>query len=215
MTEKIKILNLDSFAEAGINDFFEKVFNQFSIELDLLSETIYKDNGEGSVFALIEPAWIGVLNNAVIRAFPEIATLQEFGVYTNQTQPIGRADFLVQLNIENKETVSLLFEAKQHEVTNITNTLSYANEYLDITRKSAEKYITDTPKLISNCNYIVAIVFGWIRNENVMNAAREYMDDENNRNNVHNGDFHSLYYQGNHGIWIYGKVHKVDGVNTV
>ena len=208
MTKQIKILNLDSFAEAGVNDFFEKVFNQFSIELDLLSETIYKDNGEGSVFALIEPAWIGVLNNAVIRAFPEIATLQEFGVYDKNIHRVGYADFLVDWKDKSGNYTHFLFEAKQHEVQNFENRLHFIDEFLNEIYVQAQNYISCTPNLIDQKNvYIITIVFAWIRKENVMKAALEYMK---NPNNSHNGDFHSLYYQGNHGVWIYGKVHRVD-----
>lgn len=83
----------------GLQDFFDKTFHFMGKGINALSETIFNGKTSHSVFALIERAWVGVLNNAIIRAFPKDAiTLQEFAVYDKEIKIIGRSDMLVSLD---------------------------------------------------------------------------------------------------------------------
>ena len=118
-------LNKESLALKELDFFFEVVFKRLGQELNLMREsifdnyvchpTVYED-----VFGLNEQAWVGVLNNAIVKAFSDSAdTLQEFTVYNtvnNEKSEIrtfhGRADLLVLWKNSKGVKVYLLFEAK-------------------------------------------------------------------------------------------------------
>jgi hypothetical protein len=82
-------------SEFGLNIFFKKVLDSLREELQRLRKTIYEYDNAGEIFDLNERSWVGVLNNAISRAYPDSSvTLQEYGVY-NKSSFVGRADILV------------------------------------------------------------------------------------------------------------------------
>ena len=111
-------LNKESLALKELDFFFEVVFKRLGQELNLMREsifdnyvchpTVYED-----VFGLNEQAWVGVLNNAIVKAFSDSAnTLQEFTVYNTVNKEKseirtfhGRSDLLVQWKNSKGEKV--------------------------------------------------------------------------------------------------------------
>src|SRR5688572_10509304 len=85
----------------GFGEFLRKVFHSLGNEIQLVINTFYqydpkpKYNALGSddVFTVIERTWLGLFNNAIIRAFPKSVTMQEFNVW-DERKAIGRCDFL-------------------------------------------------------------------------------------------------------------------------
>ncbi len=49
--------------------------------------------------------------------------------------------------------------------------------------------------------FIVSIAFGWIREAELMNEAKEWFKKPNDRST----DFCYLYGEGENGFWVYGK----------
>jgi len=118
MIDSIDFIHSKRLEKFGIKEFFEKTFVHFKAELNRLRETIYNYNEHQFVFALNERAWLGVFNNAIVKAFPTTSvTLQEYGVYS-PINFVGKADFLVHWTDNNGKVFYFLFEAKQYEEMN-------------------------------------------------------------------------------------------------
>lgn len=69
-----------------------------------------------NIFRIIERTWVGVLNNALIRVDPEITTLQEHSVWSDEKN-IGRCDLLFR-HCYNGKKDDFFTEAKVWEFTN-------------------------------------------------------------------------------------------------
>ncbi|MCX6185812.1 MAG: hypothetical protein NTU43_02295, partial [Bacteroidetes bacterium] len=191
--------------EKNLNVFFERTFNSFHEELQLLRNTMYKSEQSKDIFALNERTWVGILNNAILKAFPhdEISTLQEFGVYDeDKKNHIGRADYLVCC-----EDKYLLFEAKQYEEKSVKN-LCDENKN-DLAKEQAIKYYNAELNYYNKegkTAFIIPIYFGWMRKEGLIEKAKEYKIESDET------DFCALYYEGNSGVWVYGKVYNSEEV---
>jgi hypothetical protein len=203
-TNKIKYKPYSSSLklEKKLNIFFERTFNSFHEELQLLRNTMYKSEQSKDIFALNERTWVGILNNAILKAFPndEVSTLQEFGVYHDENKNhIGRADYLVCW-----EDKYLLFEAKQYEETSIAknaNKLEMKAMY-EREKGQAEKYYNAEKIYYGEKKvYIIPIYFGWMRKEGLVQRGKDYKIDDDET------DFCALYYESNNGVWVYGKVY--------
>ncbi len=192
--------------EHGLNLFFEKTFNSFYNELRLLRNTMYKSEQSKDIFALNERTWVGILNNAIIKAFPNdaVSTLQEFGVYDENTNKHkGRADYLVCWN-----NTCLLFEAKQYEEKSVKNL--YDENKNDLAKEQAIKYYNAELNYYNKEEktiFIIPIYFGWMRKEGLIEKAKEYKIESDETT-----DFCALYYEGNNGVWVYGKVYNSEEV---
>ncbi|MEI6880569.1 MAG: hypothetical protein WCK82_04520 [Bacteroidota bacterium] len=198
--------------EKKFNIFFERTFNSFHEELQLLRNTMYKSEQSKDIFALNERTWVGILNNAILKAFPndEVSTLQEFGVYHNENKNhIGRADYLVCW-----EDKYLLFEAKQYEELSTKKLIQKVNDksYDKEFEQAMNYYKAESIYYKGKTVYIIPIYFGWMREKikyNLIDEAKKYKiesDDET--------DFCALYYEGNNGVWVYGKVYNIGEVIT-
>jgi hypothetical protein len=87
----IESIDYTNIKECELQEFFDKTFQYFGKEINSLARTVFNQKETHNVFALIERAWVGTLNNAIIRAFPEDAvTLQEFAVYDKNKKIVGR-----------------------------------------------------------------------------------------------------------------------------
>jgi hypothetical protein len=196
--------------EYGLNLFFEKTFNSFYNELRLLRNTMYKSEQSKDIFALNERTWVGILNNAIIKAFPNdaVSTLREFGVYDENTNKHkGRADYLVCWN-----NTYLLFEAKQYEEMSIAKDKNEkeTNEMYEKEKKQAGEYYNAELNYYNKEEktiFIIPIYFGWMRKEGLIEKAKEYKIES-----YETTDFCALYYEGNNGVWVYGKVYNSEEV---
>jgi hypothetical protein len=189
-----------------LKEFFDKTFKYFHKEIFLLRSTIFSEKKQYKVFALIERAWVGVLNNAIIKAFPDDSvTLQEYGVYGNDEKLHGRSDLLVRWTNKKEEEFYLLFEAKCYEEVKekelYIDTESYFKPIID----QAQKYYDVEKEYYSDKKaYLVVISFGWIRKEGMIEKAKEYFHMDNKEDSY--TDFCYLYYEGKEGMWVYGKI---------
>jgi hypothetical protein len=55
--------------------------------------------------------------------------------------------------------------------------------------------------------FIIPIYFGWMRKEGLIEKAKEYKIES-----YETTDFCALYYEGNNGVWVYGKVYNSEEV---
>ncbi len=212
-------LKRESLANNELDFFFEVVLKRLGQELERLRDsifdnyichpTVYED-----IFGLNEQAWVGVLNNAIIRAFSDTAnTLQEFTVYNIGKDNVeirtfnGRADLLVQWKNSKGENVYLLFEAKQNRESDFSKMHEDISEFIEKIFDQGNSYI-DADKVYyqDKLVFVVPIVFGWIRGAEFINSAKEYF----NKNNKQEA-FCSLYHECNSGAWVYGTVYDSNG----
>jgi len=220
-------LNRESLANMELDFFFEVVLKRLGQELERLRDsifdnyichpTVYED-----IFGLNEQAWVGVLNNAIIRAFSVQAnTLIEFTVYNEGKDEnskirsfFGRADLLVHWKNTQGESIYLLFEAKQftdntkgdyNDPTNKKKDEKYHNDI----KNQARKYIDSEKNYFSNKTIIIIpIIFGWIKDSSTLENAKKYMKSIDEKTE----HFCSLYYEGNSGVWVYGEIINTENV---
>lgn len=192
----------------GLDSFLNAIGEQIQSELSLLANNIYNYKKPEQVFAQNERAWVGILNNAIIRAFPDgSSTLQEFCVY-DEHKFVGRADFLAHLNF-GKQDKYLLFEAKQYEELSSESMHDDADQYLNSIALQAKKYlIAEDEYYKERDTYVIPIVFAWLRRSDVLAKAHEYfISDQKDDKST---DFCFFYYatqQGTeNGAWCYGKI---------
>ncbi|MBK9320793.1 MAG: hypothetical protein IPM91_19720 [Bacteroidetes bacterium] len=124
--------------ELGLKGFIENTFNCFYIELSRLRDTLY--NYEEHHFILLLEELDRILNNAIIKAYPNSVTLQEYGVHS-PTKFVGRADLLVQWNDPSGKIYHLIFEAKQYKEQWFNTLLEDDEEYLKSIKTQGQKYL--------------------------------------------------------------------------
>jgi len=210
MVETLVYIHPTRLKEFGLEEFFERIFVGIQNELISLRRTIYNYEEHHYIFALNERAWIGVFNNAIIRTFHNSSdTLQEFSVYNRKRKFIGRADFLVRWEDEMvKKEYYMIFEAKQYEEKNLSNMLDDSGAYLNSIKKQGQRYYNAESTYYNNKKvFIIPIVFGWIRKPGYLDKAKEYFDNENRKDT--SSDFCFLYFEGNVGAWIFGKIFRI------
>jgi pyruvate/2-oxoacid:ferredoxin oxidoreductase alpha subunit len=180
--------------------FVKKTLCSLSNEISLMSLSLYDHKEYKNVFELNERAWVGALNNTIIKTFPEkkIASLQEFAVYKKGKYE-GRADLLISYNNE-----IFLFEAKRYYEQK-ENMFDDSASYLNKIRKQAERYLTAGKVFYEKKKVsIVSIAFGILK-ENTINEAKKYFKEY--LKNDSSVDFCALYHQKNYGVWVYGKIY--------
>ncbi|MCF8408377.1 MAG: hypothetical protein K9G36_05320 [Crocinitomicaceae bacterium] len=212
-------LKRESLANMELDFFFEVIFKRLGQELELLRNTLFDYRDENGnerkptvyeeIFGLNEQAWVGVLNNAIVRAFPDTAnTLLEFTIY-NKTEFQGRADLLVQWKNSKGKKINLLFEAKQYKESDETKMKEDATSYINEIMKQGKGYIDADKEYFDKKEnlFIVPIVFAWIPEDNLLKIADDYMKPSNEKKE----DFCSLYSECNSGAWVYGSVYTSKG----
>ena len=225
--QKQHYLNKESLANLELDSFFEKIFNQLGEELERLRETIFYYKAEfgndskptvyEEIFGLNEQAWVGVLNNAIVRAFPDQAyTLIEFTVYNEGKDEnskirsfFGRADLLVHLKNWKGKEINLLFEAKQYKECDEKKMEEDATLYINEIMEQGKGYVDADKEYFDKKEnlFIVPIVFAWIPEDNLLKIADGYMKPSNEKKE----DFCSLYSESNSGAWVYGSVYPSNG----
>jgi hypothetical protein len=217
-------LNKESLANNELDFFFEVVLKRLGQELERLRESIFYYEDEfgnerkptvyEEIFGLNEQAWVGLLNNSIIRAFSDtVNTLQEFTVYNIGKDNVeirtfnGRADLLVQWKNSKGENVYLLFEAKQNRESDFSKMHDDTSEFIKKISNQGNSYI-DADKVYyqDKLVFVVPIVFGWIRGAEFINSAKEYFNKNNKQE-----DFCLLYSESNSGAWVYGSVYPSNG----
>lgn len=203
----IESLNYTNIKECELQHFFDKTFFYFEKEINSLSKTIFIQKETHNVFALIERAWVGTLNNAIIRAFPEDAvTLQEFAVYDNNKKIVGRSDLLVHWTDRKKKEFYLLFEAKCHEELNGSTFFSNNEKNIDVINQAGRYYDAEAKYYNGKNVYLISIVFAWLRKNKILDKAKEYMNlIKSEEAPVH---FCRLYHEKHEGMWVYGNIYK-------
>ncbi len=203
--EQLKFIEQKRLSEFGLSDFFKKTLDYLRDELQRLRTTIYDYNQHEYIFALNERAWVGALNNAIIRAYPDSSvTLQEIGVY-NKSSFVGRADFLVYWKGNDGKPLYLLFEAKQYEEVSKAEMLDDTADFMNIIRTQGQKYFEAEIEYYKDKKvFIIPIAFGWIRKHGYITEAKKYFEQSDKKDN--STDFCSLYFEGDYGVWAYGKV---------
>lgn len=193
--------------EFGLKDFLEKTFSEFNYELNRLQKTIYDYKDSHYIFALEERTWVGILNNAISKAFPTTSvSIQEYGVHS-ATRFVGRADCLFHLTDLNGKEFFLLFEAKQYKETNAKYMHSDPLEYYNSIKNQAMKYYNAEIDYYKNKTvYVISIAFGWIVNQQLLKVAKEYFKISEKEDK--STDFCSLHYEKDSGVWVYGKIFK-------
>lgn len=191
--------------EYGIKNFLDKTFVELGNELILLRKTIYKYKDHRYIFALEERTWVGLLNNAISKAFPkESAAIQEYGVYS-ETKFIGRADCLVRWEDNCRNEFYILFEAKKYKESDSMSMHLDTLEYFNSIKKQGMKYYNAEIDYYKNKTvYVIPIAFGWIDKKELLNTAKKYF--KISKKEDMSTDFCSLHYEKDSGVWVYGKI---------
>lgn len=204
-SKKIHKKHFDKFVES----FFSKILEQFGAELNLLANEMYQyPNGlkgkygkdsENDVFDLIERTYVGLFNNAIIRSFPELATLQEFPVY-NEGDAQGRADLLVVKN-SAQGTVNLLFEAKCSRLADRDYTRKETLQYYNMMIKQGKEYFKAESDYYRGKTFIVALAFDILGKELTQKFLKEKYKDKIT-------DYYYIYHTNDSGLAISVDVRK-------
>jgi len=196
---------LDPIENIELKEFFEKVFNEFNNELNWINVNLgYVKDENDSVFDQIEMTWVGIFNNAIIKAFPkEATTLLEYAVYSKKKRK-GRADLLVRWR-----NTYLLFEAKRDNAISTLKILDKSADYKEVVGQIEEYFALEKDFFQREMKegktvYLIPIFFGRIyngKNEDVVAEARK----------KYSGDpcsFCVLYENNNRNdaVWVYGKI---------
>ena len=205
-------LNKEKLASYELDFFVEVTLKRLGQELERMRNTLFTNyvchpTDYVDLFGLNEQAWVGALNNAIIRSFPEADTLLEFTVY-NGTKFHGRADLLVHWKNTQGESIYMLFEAKQFtdntkgDYNDALNKTKDENYHDDI-KNQAKKYIkADEDYFSKKTIVIIPIIFGWIKDSSTLKNAKKYMKSIDAKKE----HFCSLYFEGQRGAWVYGSV---------
>jgi hypothetical protein len=218
-------LNKEGLASYELDFFFDVLLRRLGRELERLTDNIfYYEDESGNqrkptvyedIFGLNEQAWVGLLNNAIIRSFPETDTLLEFTVYNDSNESEirkfnGRADLLVHWKNYQGKSIYLLFEAKQFtdntkgDYNDVLNKTKDKNYHDDI-KNQAKKYINADEDFFSKKTIvIIPIIFGWIKDSSTLENAEKYMKSKDKKKE----HFCSLYFEEDRGsgAWVYGTV---------
>ncbi len=194
-----------------IKHFFDRILVQFNEELNHINNNLYNHypfESRKKIFAQNEQSWVGILNNSIVKAHGgKCATLQEYGVYNDNDKFVGRADFLVSYKTNSNRTVYFLFEAKQCEENRKQIRNSSEKWFEKIREQGMGYYKANESYFNGKLVFIVPIVFGWIRNKELMDEVKKVMNEEKSMNT----DFCSLYCDGEiDGVWVYGNVKNVN-----
>jgi hypothetical protein len=182
--------------ETELHSIYNSYYN-YNIEGDTLT-------GSQNIFRLIERTWIGILNNCVVKNFPNSSTLQEFSVW-NSEGSIGRCDLLFSIPLNNKRH-DFIVEGKLYEFTNNWKTetakffynsiLLQANCYYEAEKKYYDSYNSEVR--------LMAYVIEWIRTPDRLNNAKRIMDSWDDFTDRET-DFLALYNSEKAGAFVYGK----------
>ena len=197
----------DSPTNPFIKIFFSNILNAFGEELNKLASVIcqYPNNllglddleRENDVFTLIEQTYVGILNTAIIRTYPNAVTLQEFGVYSEDLKR-GRADLLITFEGDQSGT-EFLIKAKHAGEANYQ---SYSNEkalrWYKKLYSQALQYYTAEQKYYLQQPTIVTITFEWARNQKQLKEVLEETTTDEYT------DFYYLYHTNSAGLLVYG-----------
>jgi hypothetical protein len=201
-------LNKKKLASYELDFFVEVTLKRLGQELERMRNTLFTNyvchpTDYVDLFGLNEQAWVGALNNAIIRSFPEADTLLEFTVY-NGTKFHGRADLLVHWKNTQGEKINLLFEAKQNKEIDAARMKEDSTIYIKDIMKQGKDYIeADSDYFNKRENlYIIPIVFSWIPNDELLKIAMDYMKSIDEKSE----HFCSLYFEEDRGAWVYGSV---------
>jgi hypothetical protein len=206
-------LNKEKLASYELDFFVEVTLKRLGQELERMRNTLFTNycchpTDYVDLFGLNEQAWVGALNNAIIRSFPEADTILEFTVY-NGTNFHGRGDLLVHWKNSQGEKINLLFEAKQNKEIDAARMKEDSTIYIKDIMKQGKDYIeADSDYFNKRENlYIIPIVFSWIPNDELLKIAMDYMKSIDEKNE----HFCSLYFEGYRGAWVYGSVFNSKG----
>lgn len=186
---------LEPIKNEDLQSFFSKVFNEFIKELNRINVNFdYSKDKMYSVFDQVEMTWVGIFNNAIIKAFPnEATTLLEYAVY-DENESKGRADLWVRWG-----DIDLLFEAKRDFAISSPTKLYEPADY-KIVIKQLEKYTSDKVSFKEKL-FLVPLFFGRLHKEIITEAKELYKNDS---------DVFCVFFENqdnDDAAWVYGKVH--------
>ena len=198
--------------------FLAEVLKGLKNEMHLVSEAFYHYGlpgndieGVDNLFAVIERTWMGIFNNAMIRTFPDIVTLQEFNVWSSERN-VGRCDFLFRLKDE-LDDLDVIIEAKMYPFCDDwdqTDNVEFYNKILG----QAYSYYREEKQYYTRKVWLMALCFEWIQKPRHLPLAKEKMHEWNKEKDPQT-DFLTLYYGTNRGVFVYGKIISVhDFENT-
>lgn len=204
---------------ACIEQFLSVSLFALGKELNRIAKSIYQypdglkgiDGKEGinDVFALIERSNVGILNNAILRSFPDDDMLQEFTVYqmANESEKhLGRADFLVAHKCEHGDKINLLFEAKAGIALWKDYKAEDTKDWYEAIHKQAHDYYIAEKKFYTGDTFTIAISFDWVRDKNLLLEELKYDSYKDDKVT----DFYFIYHTDEAGLMVYGNVKPVE-----
>lgn len=195
---------------SGFSEFLGKVFHQLEVEMLKTAKSFYDHSpaqfnetikGVDKIFSSIERTWVGLFNNALIKADLDVTSLQEFAVWSSERQE-GRCDLLFEWNNNH-----FIVEAKSAEF-NPNWRLFIREDNFPFIIDQAKRYYTAEKDYYKKDTFLVALVFEWVRESNLQKAnelIKKWKEVEISISAI-NTHFAS-FFQGDHrGALIYGKI---------
>lgn len=193
---------------------FENTLKGITEELNKIYHSFYNYNiaedttkGVDNLFRVIERTWVGILNNALLKAEPSITTLQEFSVWSPERN-IGRCDLLFRYEKNNQKT-DFVTEAKLYEFTDKWQNNNAKNHYFNILKQANSYYISERKyyDTYGSDVWLMAFVAEWIRTRDRLTRAKTIMNEWNDQTDSET-DFLTLYHGDSSGAFVYGKLIK-------
>ncbi len=201
-------VHINEDVNGAMRTFLGTLLTGIKEEIDIVSNAFYNYDdqpnalkGVDNLFAIIERTWMGIFNNAIVRKFPDVATLQEFNVW-NSERNTGRCDFLFCMK-DDDGYFDIVTEAKMREFKNDWKQVERERDFEKIISQ-AYAYYKEEEIYYKKPVKLMALVFEWVREERI-EAAKGIMDNID-REIAKDFDFLSLYYGDRRGVFIYGKI---------
>lgn len=155
------------------------------------------------LYWLIERSWLGIFNNAVIKAYPSTATLQEFSVWNKDSKCIGRCDYLFRWENGGKK-YDVITEVKQYESDGKWKYSQSEAFYQKIIEQARNYYEVESSHYPNEVLFL-GLIFEWIGNDTQLKSLKPLLSSYPKTEDPFT-DFIQLIHTERAGVVVYGNV---------
>lgn len=215
---KLETLKISSSLKpTGFDIYLKKVFQKVVEEINKIALAFYNVSPEkeeivfaDKIFSSIERTWVGIFNNALIKADESVSTLQEFAVWSYKGHE-GRCDLLFEWNKNH-----FLVEAKNREFNHNWQILAHESTF-SFVLDQAQGYYRAEESYYPPDTFAMALIFEWVRNwdlDLINKKVASYLKELTERTDNSASDF-AVHISGKkRGVLIYGKIKKASDVSS-
>jgi len=215
---KLETINISSsFKPTGFDIYLKEVFQKVVDEINKIALAFYTVSPEkeeiiyaDKIFSSIERTWVGIFNNALIKADESVTTLQEFAVWSDKGHE-GRCDLLFEWNKNH-----FLVEAKNREFNQNWPLLTHESTFTFVLDQAQGYYRAEKSYYPPN-TFVIALIFEWVRSWDIELINKKldlYLKDLPKRTDNSASDFAVHICGEKRGILIYGKIKRASDRNS-